>query len=199
VFNLLLQALDEGQMTDSGGRKIDFRNTVIIMTSNIGSRQLKEFGTGVGFGTNTKVVDKDKDSKQVIEAQLRKFFSPEFLNRIDDVIVFNSLDKENIIKILDVRMAKMLNRIKDLGYHVTLSDAAKEFLAEKGFDPDFGARPLQRALQKYLEEPLAEKVLDGSLKEGDELKVDYVKDAEELAIGVAKTMKLPKPKKEIKE
>jgi ATP-dependent Clp protease ATP-binding subunit ClpC len=199
VFNLLLQALDEGQMTDSGGRKIDFRNTVIIMTSNIGSRQLKEFGTGVGFGTNTKVVDKEKDSKQVIEAQLRKFFSPEFLNRIDDVIVFNSLDKENIIKILDVRMAKMLHRIKDLGYHVTLSDTAKEFLAEKGFDPDFGARPLQRALQKYLEEPLAEKVLDGSLKEGDELKVDYVKDAEELAIGVAKAMKLPKPKKEIKE
>jgi ATP-dependent Clp protease ATP-binding subunit ClpC len=199
VFNLLLQALDEGQMTDSAGRKIDFRNTVIIMTSNIGSRQLKEFGTGVGFGTNTKVVDKEKDSKQVIEAQLRKFFSPEFLNRIDDVIVFNSLDKENIIKILDVRMAKMLHRIKDLGYHVTLSDTAKEFLAEKGFDPDFGARPLQRALQKYLEEPLAEKVLDGSLKEGDELKVDYVKDAEELAIGVAKAMKLPKPKKEIKE
>lgn len=199
VFNLLLQALDEGQMTDSGGRKIDFRNTVIIMTSNIGSRQLKEFGTGVGFGTNTKVVDKEKDSKQVIEAQLRKFFSPEFLNRIDDVIVFNSLDKENIIKILDVRMAKMLHRIKDLGYHVTLSDSAKEFLAEKGFDPDFGARPLQRALQKYLEEPLAEKVLDGSLKEGDELKVDYVKDAEELAIGLAKAMKLPKPKKEIKE
>ena len=130
---------------------------------------------------------------------MRKFFSPEFLNRIDDVIVFNSLDKENIIKILDVRMAKMLHRIKDLGYHVTLSDSAKEFLAEKGFDPDFGARPLQRALQKYLEEPLAEKVLDGSLKEGDELKVDYVKDAEELAIGLAKAMKLPKPKKEIKE
>jgi ATP-dependent Clp protease ATP-binding subunit ClpC len=156
VFNLLLQALDEGQMTDSAGRKIDFRKTVIIMTSNIGSRQLKEFGTGVGFGTSTKEVNREKDSKQVIEAQLRKFFSPEFLNRIDDVIVFNSLDKENIIKILDVRMAKMLRRIEEIGYQITLTDAAKEFLAEKGFDPDFGARPLQRALQKYLEEPLAE-------------------------------------------
>ena len=155
VFNLLLQALDEGQMTDSSGRKIDFRNTVIIMTSNIGSRQLKEFGTGVGFGTNNKEVNKEKDSKQVIESQLRKFFSPEFLNRIDDVIVFNSLDKENIIKILDVRMSRMLKRIQNIGYQITLTDAAKEFLADKGFDPDFGARPLQRALQKYLEEPLA--------------------------------------------
>jgi len=180
VFNLLLQVLDEGQMTDSMGRKIDFRNTVIIMTSNIGSRQLKEFGTGVGFGTQTKEVNRERDSKQVIEAQLRKFFSPEFLNRIDDVIVFNSLEKEQIIKILDVRMAKMLKRIGDIGYKVNLSDAAKTFLADKGFDADFGARPLQRALQKYLEEPLAEQVLQGNLKEGDALLVDHAEGAEEL-------------------
>lgn len=199
VFNLLLQALDEGQMTDSAGRKIDFRNTVIIMTSNIGSRQLKEFGTGVGFGTNTKEVNREKDSKQVIEAQLKKFFSPEFLNRIDDVIVFNSLDKENIIKILEVRMLKMLRRIEEIGYQITLTDSAKEFLAEKGFDPEFGARPLQRALQKYLEEPLAEKVLQGLLKEGEELKVDYTSGNEELTIGAAKAIKAPKTKKEIKE
>jgi ATP-dependent Clp protease ATP-binding subunit ClpC len=180
VFNLLLQVLDEGQMTDSMGRKIDFRNTVIIMTSNIGSRQLKEFGTGVGFGTQTKEVNKERDSKQVIEAQLRKFFSPEFLNRIDDVIVFNALEKEEIIKILDVRMVKMLKRIGDIGYQVNLSNAAKTFLADKGFDADFGARPLQRALQKYLEEPLAEQVLQGNLKEGDSLLVDYSEGAEEL-------------------
>ena len=180
VFNLLLQVLDEGQMTDSMGRKIDFRNTVIIMTSNIGSRQLKEFGTGVGFGTNTKEVNRERDSKQVIETQLRKFFSPEFLNRIDDVVVFNSLDKEEIIKILDVRMAKMLKRIGEIGYRVSLSDGAKVFLADKGFDADFGARPLQRALQKFLEEPLAEQVLQGNLKEGDELVVDHAEGAEEL-------------------
>ena len=180
VFNLLLQVLDEGQMTDSMGRKIDFRNTVIIMTSNIGSRQLKEFGTGVGFGTNTKEVNRERDSKQVIETQLRKFFSPEFLNRIDDVVVFNSLEKEEIIKILDVRMAKMLKRIGEIGYSVSLSDGAKVFLADKGFDADFGARPLQRALQKFLEEPLAEQVLQGNLKEGDELVVDHAEGAEEL-------------------
>ena len=180
VFNLLLQVLDEGQMTDSMGRKIDFRNTVIIMTSNIGSRQLKEFGTGVGFGTNTKEVNRERDSKQVIETQLRKFFSPEFLNRIDDVVVFNSLEKEEIIKILDVRMAKMLKRIGEIGYRVSLSDGAKVFLADKGFDADFGARPLQRALQKFLEEPLAEQVLQGNLKEGDQLVVDHAEGAEEL-------------------
>ncbi|MCC7296778.1 MAG: ATP-dependent Clp protease ATP-binding subunit, partial [Bacteroidia bacterium] len=187
VFNLLLQALDEGQMTDSLGRKIDFRNTVIIMTSNIGSRQVKDFGTGMGFGTSSKEGNKDSETKMVIESQLKKFFSPEFLNRIDDVIVFNNLGKEEIMSILDLRMAKMLTRIEKLGYKVTLNKAAKEFLGEKGFDPDFGARPLQRALQKYLEEPLAEEILKGNIKEGAELKVDRKKDAEELTITVSKT------------
>ncbi len=185
VFNLLLQVLDEGQMTDSLGRKIDFRNTVIIMTSNIGSRQLKDFGTGVGFGTSNKEANKEKDSKQVIETQLRKFFSPEFLNRIDDVIVFNSLAKEEIIQILEIRMKKVLKRIADIGYHVELTETAKSFLADKGFDPDFGARPLQRALQKYMEEPLAEQVLQGNLKEGAYLKVDHAEGADELLITVA--------------
>jgi len=131
VFNLLLSALDEGQITDSLGRKIDFRNTVIIMTSNIGSRQVKDFGTGVGFGTQSKEEGKDKEIKMVIETQLKKFFSPEFLNRIDDVIVFNSLGKEQIMEILDLRMKKMLKRIQDIGYKVTLSPAAKEFLGDK--------------------------------------------------------------------
>jgi ATP-dependent Clp protease ATP-binding subunit ClpC len=182
VFNLLLQVLDEGQMTDSLGRKIDFRNTVIIMTSNIGSRHVKDFGTGVGFSTLNKEGNKEKETKQVIETQLKKFFSPEFLNRVDDIIVFNSLGKEEIINILELRMKRMLKRIEDLGYKIALTKAAKEFLADKGFDPDFGARPLQRALQKFLEEPLAEEVLKGSLKEGDELKIDRKKDAEELTI-----------------
>jgi ATP-dependent Clp protease ATP-binding subunit ClpC len=187
VFNLLLQALDEGSMTDSGGRKIDFRNTVIIMTSNIGSRQLKEFGTGVGFGTQNKSESKEKESKMVVETQLKKFFSPEFLNRIDDIIIFESLNKENIVQILDIRMKRMLKRIEDLGYDIQITDKAKEYLAEKGFDADFGARPLQRALQKFLEEPLAEKVLQGALKEGDKLKVDFKDGAEALEIKVTKS------------
>jgi ATP-dependent Clp protease ATP-binding subunit ClpC len=186
VFNLLLQALDEGYMTDSGGRKIDFRNTVIIMTSNIGSRQLKDFGTGVGFGTQTKSVNREKESKMVVETQLKKFFSPEFLNRIDDIIIFDSLSKDNIVHILDIRMKRMLKRIEDLGYEIQITDKAKEFLAEKGFDADFGARPLQRSLQKFLEEPLAEKVLQGTLKEGDKLKVDHKEGAEGLEIKATK-------------
>jgi len=192
VFNLLLQVLDEGQMTDSLGRKIDFRNTVIIMTSNIGSRTLKDFGTGVGFATSNKETNRDKESKQVIETQLKKFFSPEFLNRVDDIVVFNSLGKDEIIHILDLRMSKMLKRIQDLGFKVSLTESAKNFLADKGFDPDYGARPLQRALQKYLEEPLAEEVLKGNLKEGNELKVDRKEGAEELLI-------TPVKPKEVKE
>ena len=193
VFNLLLQALDEGYMTDSTGRKIDFRNTVIIMTSNIGSRQLKDFGTGVGFGTNTKEANKEKESKMVVEGQLKKFFSPEFLNRIDDIVIFESLSKEHIVHILDIRMRRMLRRIEDLGYTIQITTKAKEFLAEKGFDADFGARPLQRALQKYLEEPLAEKVLEGTLKEGDKLKIDHKASLEVLEIKSVKSKAAAKP------
>jgi len=192
VFNLLLQALDEGYMTDSTGRKIDFRNTVIIMTSNIGSRQLKDFGTGVGFGTNTKEANKEKESKMVVEGQLKKFFSPEFLNRIDDIVIFESLSKEHIVHILDIRMRRMLRRIEDLGYTIQITTKAKEFLAEKGFDADFGARPLQRALQKYLEEPLAEKVLEGTLKEGDKLKIDHKASSEVLEIKSVKSKAVAK-------
>ncbi|MBU6325491.1 MAG: ATP-dependent Clp protease ATP-binding subunit, partial [Bacteroidetes bacterium] len=193
VFNLMLQVLDEGRLTDSQGRKVDFRNTVIIMTSNIGSRQLKDFGTGMGFATGNKQQNVEKESKQVIETQLKKFFAPEFLNRVDDVIVFNSLGKEEILQILDIRMQKMLKRIVDLGYKVTLTKAAKEWLAEKGFDSEFGARPLQRALQKYLEEPLAEEILKGQVKEGDEIRADHKKDAQELKLSVVK------PKEKITE
>jgi ATP-dependent Clp protease ATP-binding subunit ClpC len=193
VFNLMLQVLDEGRLTDSQGRKIDFRNTVIIMTSNIGSRQLKDFGTGMGFTTVNKQHNAEKETKQVIETQLKKFFSPEFLNRIDDVIIFNSLGKEEILQILDIRMQKMLKRIVELGYKISLTKAAKEWLAEKGFDSEFGARPLQRALQKYLEEPLAEEILKGQVKEGDEIRADHKKDAQELKLTVVK------PKEKISE
>jgi ATP-dependent Clp protease ATP-binding subunit ClpC len=178
VFNIMLQILDEGHITDSLGRKVDFRNTVIIMTSNIGSRQLKDFGTGIGFATNNKINNQEAESKQVIETALKKFFSPEFLNRIDDVIVFNSLEKPDIIKILDIQIATMLKRIVDLGYNVQLSDEAKGFIADKGFDIKFGARPLQRAMQKYLEDPLAEEILKGELAADEVIEADYVKDEE---------------------
>ncbi|HEY1045878.1 MAG TPA: ATP-dependent Clp protease ATP-binding subunit [Bacteroidia bacterium] len=176
VFNIMLQILDEGHITDSLGRKVDFRNTVIIMTSNIGSRQLKDFGTGVGFATSNKVTNSENESKQVIESALKKFFSPEFLNRIDDVIVFNSLEKPEIIKILDIQISKMLKRIEDLGYTVKLSDEAKEFIADHGFDSKFGARPLQRAMQKYLEDPLAEEILKGDIVEGTSVSVELDKE-----------------------
>lgn len=186
VFNLLLQVLDEGYMTDSLGRKIDFRNTVIIMTSNIGSRQLKDFGTGIGFATDNKLKGSNNESKQIIEGALKKFFSPEFLNRIDDVVVFNSLDKNDLIKILDIGIDKMLKRIEDIGYGVKVNKAAKVFLSEKGFSPEFGARPLTRALAKYLEDPLAEEILKGDVKEGDTIKVTYKKNDDELTMTVVK-------------
>lgn len=182
VFNIMLQILDEGHITDSLGRKVDFRNTVIIMTSNIGSRQLKDFGTGVGFATSNKILNNENESKQVIESALKKFFSPEFLNRVDDVIVFNSLEKPEIIKILDIQIVKMLKRIEDLGYTVKLSDEAKEFIADHGFDSKFGARPLQRAMQKYLEDPLAEEILKGDIVEGTTVSVELDKENNTLKV-----------------
>ena len=157
VFNMLLQVLDDGYLTDSLGRKIDFRNTIIIMTSNIGARKLKEFGQGIGFGTQAMKEQKDSNARGVIENALKKAFAPEFLNRIDDVVVFNSLEKEDIHKIIDIELEKLLIRIKDLGYDLQLTDTAKDFIAEKGFDKQYGARPLKRAIQKYVEDALAEK------------------------------------------
>jgi ATP-dependent Clp protease ATP-binding subunit ClpC len=180
VFNLLLQVLDEGFLTDSLGRRIDFRNTVIIMTSNIGSRQLKDFGTGVGFSTTAKIGAHSKESKSVVENALKKFFSPEFLNRVDDVIIFNSLEKEHITSILDIAIDQLLERISSAGFHLNLSKPAKEFLAEKGYDKDFGARPLKRAIQKYLEDPLAEEILKSNISSGDEIHVDFDKKNEVL-------------------
>ncbi|MCQ6960043.1 ATP-dependent Clp protease ATP-binding subunit [Mucilaginibacter aquariorum] len=182
VFNILLQVLDEGQLTDSLGRKVDFRNTIIIMTSNIGARQLKDFGQGVGFSTSAKTTQADAHSRGVIENALKRAFAPEFLNRIDDVIVFNSLGKDEIFKIIDIELGFLFGRVNSLGYKIELTLAAKEFIAEKGYDSQFGARPLKRAIQKYLEDPIAEEILKGELTEGDTLMVDYDKEANEIKV-----------------
>ncbi len=194
VFNLLLQALDDGLMTDSLGRKIDFKNTIVIMTSNIGSRQLKDFGQGVGFSTTAKQDSMDAHAKSVIESALKKAFAPEFLNRIDDVVLFNSLAKEDIFKIIDLELDKLYQRIVELGYKVQLSDPAKDFIAEKGFDRDFGARPLKRAIQRYLEDPLAEEIINSSISEGDTVKVDYDEKKEQITVKVKKKAKPKKAK-----
>ncbi|MCT4623166.1 MAG: ATP-dependent Clp protease ATP-binding subunit [Schleiferiaceae bacterium] len=186
VFNLLLQALDDGQMTDSLGRKIDFKNAIIIMTSNIGSRQVKDFGAGVGFSTQAKVDGADEHTKSIIENALKKSFAPEFLNRIDDVILFNSLSKENIFEIIDIELEKLLGRIKDLGYTLNLTKTAKDFVADKGFDQKFGARPLARAIQKYIEDPLAEEIINSNVEEGDTIKLSYKKNDKELTIDIVK-------------
>ncbi|QTN39352.1 ATP-dependent Clp protease ATP-binding subunit [Cryomorphaceae bacterium] len=194
VFNLLLQALDDGLMTDSLGRKIDFKNTIVIMTSNIGSRQLKDFGQGVGFSTTAKQDSMDAHAKSVIEGALKKAFAPEFLNRIDDVVLFNSLAKEDIFKIIDLELDKLYQRITELGYKVQLSEKAKDFIAEKGFDRDFGARPLKRAIQRYMEDPLAEEIINSSISEGDTVKVDYDEKKEEITVKVKKKAKPKKAK-----
>jgi ATP-dependent Clp protease ATP-binding subunit ClpC len=189
VFNLLLQALDDGHMTDSLGRKVDFKNTIIIMTSNIGTRQLKDFGTGVGFGTSSRTQAKDDLAKGVIETALKRAFSPEFLNRIDDVVLFNNLSKENIVTIIDLELKKLYKRINELGYKVEMTSKAKEYIADKGFDEKFGARPLARAIQKYVEDPLAEQIINSEIEEGDEIAIDLVKnDAgdEEITVKVKK-------------
>ena len=198
VFNILLQVLDEGQLTDSLGRKVDFRNTIIIMTSNIGARQLKDFGQGVGFSTVAKSSQADTYSRGVIENALKRAFAPEFLNRVDDVVVFNSLTKEDIFKIIDIELKALFDRIQGLGYEIKLTEAAKDFIAEKGYDSNFGARPLKRAIQKHLEDPIAEEILKGELVEGDKMEVDYDKEKEEIRI-IAKAKNVKRKKEEKKE
>jgi ATP-dependent Clp protease ATP-binding subunit ClpC len=176
IYNILLQVLDDGQLTDGLGRKIDFKNTMIIMTSNIGARQLKDFGDGVGFATASRMQNADENNKAVIEKALKRTFSPEFLNRIDDVVVFNSLTKENIFSIIDILMKGVLKRMNNLGFSLTLGAEAKDFIADKGYDAQFGARPLHRAIQKYLEDPLAEEILNMNIKEGDTIVADLDKE-----------------------
>uniref|UniRef100_UPI004049E922 ATP-dependent Clp protease ATP-binding subunit n=1 Tax=Gelidibacter sp. TaxID=2018083 RepID=UPI004049E922 len=189
VFNMLLQVLDDGYLTDSLGRKIDFRNTIIIMTSNIGARRLKDFGQGVGFGTAAKKAQADDNSKSIIENALKKAFAPEFLNRIDDVMVFNALEKEDIDKIIDIELEKLILRIKDLGYELILSNKAKDYIAEKGFDKEYGARPLKRAIQKYVEDTIAEEIISAHIHEGDSIKLDLDETTNELTVSIEKSEK----------
>ncbi|MFN3800399.1 ATP-dependent Clp protease ATP-binding subunit [Belliella pelovolcani] len=189
VFNILLQVLDDGILTDGLGRRVDFRNTIIIMTSNIGVRDLKDFGAGIGFANKAKSENMDDIMKSTIQSALKKAFSPEFLNRLDDVVVFNSLEKSHIHQIIDISLNKLFSRITDLGYTIELSDKAKDFLAEKGYDQQYGARPLNRAIQKYLEDALAEEILKGELSEGDIILADYSGEGEELTIKVQKKEK----------
>lgn len=186
VFNLLLQALDDGQMTDSLGRKIDFRNTIIIMTSNIGARQLAEFGTGVGFGTTARVDNVNADRDSIIQTALKRAFSPEFLNRIDDVVVFKNLQREHIHSIIDLELAILIERIEGLGYGIEVTARAKDYLVDQGYDEKFGARPLKRTIQKLLEDPFAEEIINAQIEEGDLLHADLKKDDSELFIKVIK-------------
>jgi ATP-dependent Clp protease ATP-binding subunit ClpC len=182
VFNMLLQVLDDGFLTDSLGRKIDFTNTIIIMTSNIGARKLKDFGNGVGFGTSAKINQEGSNSKSVIINALKKAFAPEFLNRIDDVIIFNNLQLIHINKIIDIELEKLFVRTNELGYEIKLTKKAKDFIAEKGFDKQYGARPLKRAIQKYLEDELAEEIMKSKVQTGDTLKVDLNKEKSKLVL-----------------
>lgn len=186
VFNILLQVLDDGILTDGLGRRVDFRNTIIIMTSNIGVRDLKDFGAGIGFASKAKEENLDDVMKSTIQSALKKAFSPEFLNRLDDVVIFNSLSKEHIHEIIDISLSKLFARITDMGYQIRLTDEAKDFLSEKGYDKQYGARPLNRAIQKYLEDAIAEEILKGELSEGDVILADYTGEGDALTISVTK-------------
>ncbi|HET9745806.1 MAG TPA: ATP-dependent Clp protease ATP-binding subunit [Chitinophagaceae bacterium] len=194
IYNILLQVLDDGQLTDGLGRKVDFKNSMIIMTSNIGVRQLKDFGDGVGFATAAKTMNQDESNKAVIEKALKRTFSPEFLNRIDDVVIFNSLTKDHIFQIIDILMKSVMKRLSNLGFSMELTEDAKTFIADKGYDQQFGARPLHRAIQKYLEDPLAEEILNMQVKQGDVLIADLDKENNKLKF----TLKQAKPGKEEK-
>lgn len=196
IYNILLQVLDDGILTDGLGRKVDFKNTLIIMTSNIGVRQLKDFGAGVGFTTSARTVSEEDNTKAVIEKALKRTFSPEFLNRIDDVIIFNSLSKEHIYTIIDITMKGVLVRLQNLGFSLELTDDAKGFLAEKGYDQQFGARPLHRAIQKYLEDPLAEEILNMNIHNGDILIADLDKENQKLVFSLKNPSKSKSEKSE---
>jgi ATP-dependent Clp protease ATP-binding subunit ClpC len=189
VFNLLLQVLDEGRLTDGNGRFVDFRNTVIIMTSNAGTRQLKDFGRGVGFtaaGNSLMMDESDKEyARQIVQKALAKQFSPEFLNRLDEIVTFDQLDLTAIQQIVDIELRGLFKRIEGLGYHITISDEAKKWVGTKGYDVQFGARPLKRALQNYIEDGIAELIVNSELHEGDQISIDKAADKEELSFTIA--------------
>ena len=186
VFNLLLQVLDDGQLTDSLGRKVNFKNTIIIMTSNTGSRQLKDFGTGVGFSTKNKESKKIDESNSVIEKELKKKFAPEFLNRVDDVVMFNSLDKEDINKIISIELSGLIERVKLMEFDMEITQEATEYIASQGFDPDYGARPLKRAIQKYVEDVLTEEIIQNNPEKGSKLSLDYNKEEDKMVVIISK-------------
>lgn len=177
VFNMLLQVMDEGRLTDSLGRYVDFKNTIIIMTSNIGTRQLKDFGKGIGFDTGR---DMKEHSRSVIQKALNKAFAPEFLNRVDDIVMFNSLEKDDLFKIIDIELRGFIKRVSDLGYELTITNEAKNFIVEKGYDRQYGARPLKRAIQQYIEDDLAEMMLRAELENSRKLKFDVDKENDKL-------------------
>ena len=189
VFNLLLQVLDDGQLTDSLGRKVSFKNSIIIMTSNTGSRKLKEFGTGVGFNTKSREGTKSGAEKEIVEKELKKTFAPEFLNRIDDVIVFNSLEKEDIEKIVMVEIDKVKNRVKDLEFDLDLTQSSIDNIVKNGFDPQYGARPLKRAIQKYVEDVLTEEIISSNPEKGSKLTLDYNQEDDSMVVTVKKKKK----------
>jgi ATP-dependent Clp protease ATP-binding subunit ClpC len=195
IFNIMLQVFDDGHLSDSLGRKVDFKNCLIIMTSNVGARKLQEFGTGVGFGTKSREDNSDEMAESVIQDSLKKAFSPEFLNRLDDVIVFKSLDKEDIKKIVSIPLSEVVERVKEMGYNLTIDDTLKEYLIEKGYDEKYGARPLNRAIQKYVEDPIAEKVLEGQIMVDDTIIISYDSKIEDIKI-VVKKPKSSRKKKE---
>ncbi|MEI6767108.1 MAG: ATP-dependent Clp protease ATP-binding subunit [Bacteroidota bacterium] len=194
VFHLLLQVLDDGQLTDSFGRKVDFKNTIIIMTSNIGSRQLKEFGSGVGFNTTSKESNKSGYQRSVIENALKKAFAPEFLNRIDDVVVFDDIKREDIHRIIDIELSYLEERVKSMGFKLKVTTKAKDLIVDKGWDPNFGARPLKRAIQKYIEDVLAEEIIKSKLNPGDVIGIDYNEKKEEMEIKITEAKKAGKDK-----
>ena len=186
VYHILLQLLDEGQLTDSLGRRVDFRNTIVIMTSNIGSRQIKDFGQGVGFSTQSRVESANEHTKSIIQKALKRTFAPEFLNRVDDIVLFNALSKEDIYKIIDIELKGLYDRIIALGYNIKITPTAKDFIIEKGYDLQFGARPLKRAIQKYLEDPMAEVIIQNVLTEGDTLSIGLDDSKEKIVVNIIK-------------
>jgi ATP-dependent Clp protease ATP-binding subunit ClpC len=192
VFHLLLQVLDDGLLTDSFGRRVDFKNAIVIMTSNIGSRQLKDFGQGVGFTTAAKQAASSDHARSVIENALKKSFAPEFLNRIDDVVIFDSLEREDIHKIIDIELSHLYERIKGMGYQIVVTDKAKDFICDKGWDAQFGARPLKRAIQKYIEDALAEEIIKTKLVDDDIIHIDFDEDSTSIKISVTKPEPAPK-------
>ncbi|MDD3738252.1 MAG: ATP-dependent Clp protease ATP-binding subunit [Lentimicrobiaceae bacterium] len=189
IFNILLQVLDEGKLTDSLGKKVDFRNTIIIMTSNIGSKRLKDFGTGVGFNTGAKSSQTDIIVKGIIEKEMKKTFTPEFINRVDDIIIFDSLGKKDLYKIIDIELKEVFSRISNLNYNISITKKAKDFILDEGWDEQYGARPLKRAIQKYVEDKISEEIIKGKLKSGDNILVDYNATLKDIVISVSKPTK----------